>query len=111
MAKKQKIFGFTLIEVVIVAVIVAVLAGLAIPLYNGYIQDTRQSSVDNLAQAAAAAANSHWRKTGVDFTGNSDLLDKIDIFYDSSKHTIELNGSNITVTHIVTGVTSTVPYR
>ena len=51
MSKDQK--GFTLIEVIVVAVIVAVLAAVAIPLYNGYVNSSRQNVVDNNAGSAA----------------------------------------------------------
>ncbi|MDR2972994.1 MAG: prepilin-type N-terminal cleavage/methylation domain-containing protein [Bacteroidales bacterium] len=45
--------GFTLVEVIVVAVIVLILAAVAIPLYNGYIRDSRQSTVSNAAVAIA----------------------------------------------------------
>lgn len=46
--------GFTLVEVIVVAVIVLILAAVAIPLYNGYIQDSRAGSVENAAGAIAS---------------------------------------------------------
>ncbi|MCL2182640.1 MAG: prepilin-type N-terminal cleavage/methylation domain-containing protein [Chitinispirillia bacterium] len=46
--------GFTLVEVIVVAVIVLVLAAVAIPLYNGYIEDSRRSSVENAAGTIAS---------------------------------------------------------
>ena len=57
--KKQK--GFTLVEVIVVAVIVAVLAAVAIPLYNGYVKDSRMNVCQNTAASIASmyvAANS-----------------------------------------------------
>lgn len=53
MVKNQK--GFTLVEVIVVAVIVAVLAAVAIPLYNGYIKDSRQNVCNNTAGTVASA--------------------------------------------------------
>ncbi len=53
MVKNQK--GFTLVEVIVVAVIVAVLAAVAIPLYNGYIADSRMDVAENIAGSAASA--------------------------------------------------------
>ncbi|MFW5813350.1 MAG: prepilin-type N-terminal cleavage/methylation domain-containing protein, partial [Fibrobacterota bacterium] len=98
--------GFTLIEVIVVAVIVAVLAAVAIPLYNGYIHDTRQDVVDNLAQTAAAAANAYWRKTGAMPTP-----DQLKLFYDKSTYKIDIDGTNVIVTHKTkTSITQTVPY-
>ena len=43
--KNQK--GFTLVEVIVVAVIVAVLAAVAIPLYIGYINDSNRQAAQN----------------------------------------------------------------
>jgi prepilin-type N-terminal cleavage/methylation domain-containing protein len=60
--KNQK--GFTLVEAVVVAVIVGTLAIVATMLYRGYIDDTQQQTVNNLAQTAAASANAYFRKTG-----------------------------------------------
>ncbi len=47
--------GFTLVEVIVVAVIVAVLAAVAIPLYNGYVRDSRKNVADNTAGTIASA--------------------------------------------------------
>ena len=53
MVKNQK--GFTLVEVIVVAVIVAILAAVAIPLYNGYIHDSRVNVCNNTAGSVASA--------------------------------------------------------
>jgi prepilin-type N-terminal cleavage/methylation domain-containing protein len=49
--KKNK--GFTLVEVIVVAVIVAVLALVAIQLYRGYVSESRRNTAENLGAAAA----------------------------------------------------------
>lgn len=96
--KQKNESGFTLVEVIVVAAIVAILAAIGIPLYNGYIRDARQNTVDGLAETAAAAANAYWRKTGVEFEDDDDLIDKIKVYYDNTKHDIVLDGNNIKVT-------------
>jgi prepilin-type N-terminal cleavage/methylation domain-containing protein len=53
--KSRKEKGFTLVEVIVVAVIVAVLAAVAIPLYMGYIRDSRINVCNNVAGTVASA--------------------------------------------------------
>lgn len=55
--------GFTLVEVIVVAVIVAVLALVAIQLYQGYVKESRKNTADNLAASAAAFMQSVYNQT------------------------------------------------
>ena len=50
--------GFTLVEVIVVAVIVAVQAAVAIPLYIGYVNDSTVNMCTNLAADLATAVSS-----------------------------------------------------
>ena len=86
--------GFTLVETIVTAVIVAILAATGVTLYNGYVTQARQESVTNLAQTAAAAANAYWRKTGVD----PPHIDSCSLFLVDKSYTITISGKNITVT-------------
>jgi prepilin-type N-terminal cleavage/methylation domain-containing protein len=45
--------GFTLVEVIVVAVIVAVLALVGIQLYQGYVTESNRNMAENLAGSAA----------------------------------------------------------
>jgi len=70
MKKRKKTKGFTLVEVIVVAVIVAVLAAVAIPLYNGYIRDSRDNVCQNTAATIASAFTAAVQQNG-SFNGPS----------------------------------------
>jgi prepilin-type N-terminal cleavage/methylation domain-containing protein len=91
MKKRQS--GFTMVEVIVTAVIIAVLAAVAIPIYAKYIDNQRQETVDNLANTGAASANSFYRRTGNDPTS-----DELDLFIpDSSRFTVSVSNGAVTV--------------
>ncbi|MBD3420958.1 MAG: prepilin-type N-terminal cleavage/methylation domain-containing protein [Chitinivibrionales bacterium] len=84
-------YGFTLIEVIVVGVIITVLAAVAIPIYNGYMKDTRQKNVETLATAAAASASIYKRK----YDSHPPDLASLNIFnFDSSVHTYDIDSNN-----------------
>jgi type IV pilus assembly protein PilA len=63
--------GFTLVEVIVVAVIVAVLSAVAIPLYIGYVNDSAQNMVKNEAASLSAAVCS---AINYQFTGTATIV-------------------------------------
>ena len=54
--------GFTLIEVLVVAVIVAILAAVAIPAYTAYIKSTKLDVAKNLAATIVSSAAVYYSK-------------------------------------------------
>ena len=52
--------GFTLIEVMVVAVIVAILSAVAIPAYNGYISKAKSDVAKNTAGTIAAQISAYY---------------------------------------------------
>ncbi|MEO6096779.1 MAG: prepilin-type N-terminal cleavage/methylation domain-containing protein [Fibrobacteria bacterium] len=52
--KQKRQQGFTLVEVIVVAIIVAALAAVAIPLYNGYVTTSRNNAAANAAGSVAS---------------------------------------------------------
>jgi len=79
--KKQK--GFTLVEVIVVAVIVAILAAVAIPLYTGYIKDSRSNSANNVAGSLASGLGAYYQTTGSNINARSYSGETIDLGTDN----------------------------
>jgi|WetSurMetagenome_2_1015567.scaffolds.fasta_scaffold484156_2 prepilin-type N-terminal cleavage/methylation domain-containing protein len=88
MAKKTS--GFTLIETLVVAAIVAVLAAVSIPMYIGYVNNQRQTTVNNLAETAAAAANAYVRRTG-----QCPTVAQLNLYYNAAKYTVNAPVCNL----------------
>jgi len=55
--------GFTLIEVLVVAVIVAILAAVAIPAYNAYIRNSKEKVALNFAATVAQSAGTFYSQS------------------------------------------------
>ena len=56
--------GFTLLEVIVVAVIVAILAGVSIPLYGGYVDNSRANQAANVAGSVASFLGACYQTPG-----------------------------------------------
>lgn len=65
--------GFTLIEVLVVAVIVAILAAVAIPAYNAYIRGAKEKVALNFAATCAQSAATYYAQSQVDPTDLTDI--------------------------------------
>ena len=118
--------GFTLVEVIVVAVIVLILAAVAIPLYNGYIEDARKSSVENVAGSIAGAMGAGYQMLNTDPTitpsgasiGGADAIALVIAGNNIATNTImipkgmgfNVGGGFVTVTH-ERGVTASIQYR
>ena len=54
--------GFTLVELMVVIVIVALLAAIAVPLYTNYVKDARRSEAAGALAAVATAQQTYYQR-------------------------------------------------
>jgi prepilin-type N-terminal cleavage/methylation domain-containing protein len=114
-------YGFTLIEVIIVSIIVAVLSLVAIMLYVGYVREARQNTVENIAASAATILNAASNlgatipdpssiKTPLSsnerWTLNTQNSSSTVIFTCPKGATVEINSSNKKVRALLNGLSS-----
>lgn len=86
--------GFTFVEAMTVAVIVAVLAAVAIPVYSNYVTNQRTLAAQSLAQTAATAANAYYRRNGTDPTDSAQL----NLFIPNpAQFSLDLSGTSVIV--------------
>jgi len=112
--------GFTLIEVLVVAVIVAILAAVAIPAYNGYISSSKEKVAKNTAGAIAASVAAYYseHQTADHLTWLSSLADETVIDLGSGReiklpeeYSASVSGTAVTVEHLTTFESASVPWR
>ncbi len=99
--------GFTLVEVVVTSVIIALLATTATLLYGGYITDSAQQTVTDMAGVAASSANAYLRKTGA-----APDSAKLNLFLsDASRYTVEVDSPNVIISDVKYSVNDTINFE
>ena len=64
MQRITRLRGFTLVELMVVIVIVAVMAAVAVPLYTNYVKDARRSEAANGLASVATAQQTYYQRNG-----------------------------------------------
>lgn len=109
----RKHSGFTLVEILVVSLIVAILAAVSIPVYSGYIRSQREEVAKNIAQSAAVAANIHARRTGAAVAcAHPDCVALLNIFLSNpAQFKIDIADRTVTVTDVLNdGIVQTSAY-
>ena len=68
----MKTKGFTLVELMIAVAIIAILASIALPAYNDYVEEARLSSAKSSALSIKPYLEEHYLETGSYFDSSSD---------------------------------------
>ena len=69
--------GFTLVEILIVVVMLAILFAIAVPIYTRYVAQARAAEAQEAINAIKSAANVHHARTGA-WPSNVDDIDQLD---------------------------------
>ena len=69
--------GFTLVEILIVVVMLAILFAIAVPIYVAYVASARSAEAQEAINSIKAAANIYRARTG-SWPGNIDQLDQLE---------------------------------
>ncbi|MBS1272119.1 MAG: Fimbrial protein [Candidatus Marinimicrobia bacterium] len=67
--------GFTLMEVLVVVIIVAILAAVGVPIYTSYVEQARASEAQSAIGAIYNAAKMYYQDTG-DWPANVEILEE-----------------------------------
>jgi prepilin-type N-terminal cleavage/methylation domain-containing protein len=89
--------GFTLVEALVVAVIIGVLAAVAIPSYSNYVQNQKKAMALGIAQSGATAANIYYRRTGTPPPDSASL--KL-FLSEPARYKVQVAGDSIFVTDV-----------
>ena len=78
--------GFTLVELMITLAVLTVLAGIAIPAYNGYIRETRLATARTNIEPLRIALEDFWLENST--YGNTDGTDRAEVWVPNGANTL-----------------------
>ena len=94
--KKQNKKGFTLTELVIVIVIIAVLAAVLIPAYSGYVQKAKKANDTVLIKELNDALQANEQSSDYKFRNVSEVLDSLEKILGTKQSSIKAQASGNT---------------
>lgn len=114
MKKKMNKKGFTLVEIIVVLVIIAIMAAFAIPAYTGFVDRAKQSEVLATGRvilvAAQTAAQETYAKNGVVAAGDAASLETLIATYSGITGSDTAGGVNYSVTISTAGSVTGIIY-
>ena len=83
--------GFTLVEFLIAVAIISILAAIAIPAYNDYVEEARLASAKSSALSIKLYLEEHYLETGNYFDSSTDTYtgESVDFTWSASPHNSE----------------------
>ncbi len=92
-SKTRQMTGFTLIELLIVVAIIGIIAGIGVPMYNGYIQSSKESVAQNSLKSISLLETDYHTENNkyfTTYTGNQTRTINNGLF--SGKKTLDESG-------------------
>ena len=85
--------GFTLVELLIAVAIISIFAAIAVPAYNGYVEEARENSARSTALSIKPHLEEHYLETGT-YTGWTNTVADTEVL---TATTLDDDGYSLTI--------------